>query len=316
LPEAEERAKATARKIGVPHLIVDAQQEFYEAVVQYFVEEYAAGRTPNPCCKCNARFRLAFMLHLAESLGASKVATGHYARMVGEPLCLARALDLSKDQSYVLAEVDPSILRQCVFPVGSLTKPQVRTMAREAGLESADSAESQEICFIPDNDYRRFLRERIGELPGEIVDTEGRVVGFHRGTYNFTVGQRRGVGIAKGRPLYVVDIDARARRVVVGERSSALVGRIELEDIVWHRSPRQELLKVQVRSTGEAVPAKLSADGKTILLLEAAVGVAPGQTAVVYENGLVCLAGTICSTSRWEGSTESTTLPVVRGPVI
>ncbi|MCX8032844.1 MAG: tRNA 2-thiouridine(34) synthase MnmA [Thermoleophilia bacterium] len=296
-PEAEKRAKAAAEKIGVPHLIVDAEKEFYEAVVKYFVAEYARGRTPNPCCKCNARFRFAFMLRVAESLGIRQVATGHYARLVGEARRLARAADLSKDQSYVLAEVAPSILQRFVFPVGILTKSKVRSIARTAGLGDLVGPESQEICFVPDNDYRRFLRERIGEMPGEIVDTKGNVLGFHSGTYNFTVGQRRGVGVSCGEPVYVVAIDAPARRVVVGTRSQAQVRRIELEDVVWHRSPSEEQLRVQVRSTGESVPAKLLADGRTVLLLEPAVGVAPGQTAVVYENELVCLAGTICSTS-------------------
>ncbi len=172
-PENVRRARRVAHSLGLPHISVDARSAFYDSVVEYFVAEYARGRTPNPCAKCNSRIRLGLLVDVAGRLGLERVATGHYARLVGSPPRLARGVDQSKDQSYVLAEVAPEILERMVFPLGEMRKPDVRALAAEAGLEGHSAPESQEICFVPDDDHRGFLAERLGELPGDIVDTSG-----------------------------------------------------------------------------------------------------------------------------------------------
>jgi tRNA-specific 2-thiouridylase len=297
-PEAVHRAKAVAHRLGVPHLIVDAGDGFYSQVVQYFVDEYGEGRTPNPCVKCNSRVRFGLLLNIAYRLGLARIATGHYARFMGEPPGLARGADRSKDQSYVLAEVDPGLLRQTIFPLGEMTKGEVRTMAAHAGLEGHSTPESQEICFIPDDDHRRFLRERLGERPGPIVDQEGRQLGRHSGVYNFTIGQRKGLGIASEDPLYVVGLDAERREVVVGPVAEIGAGRITVGGPVYHRPGIVGRPTIQWRSSGGAVPAHL-ADPETIVLEEPATGVSPGQTVVVYDGETVVMAGTILSTEQW-----------------
>jgi len=296
--ESLERARSVAETLGIPHLMVDARESFHTAVVEYFVREYERGRTPNPCVKCNSRFRFGLLSDIARREGLAYVATGHYARVIGDPPALARGLDPAKDQSYVLAEVGPEVLARCVFPLGAMTKADVRARAERAGLPGYATPESQEICFIPDDDHRRFLRERLGERPGALVDTSGRSLGQHSGTYNFTIGQRKRLGIATDGSLYVVDISAERHEVVVGQASSLAVGAIEVADTVRHRAGHTEGLTVQWRSTGGALPARLTGP-ETIALDEPALGVSPGQTAVAYDGDLVVLAGTIVSTSPW-----------------
>ncbi len=301
-PENVGRARRVAHSLGIPHLALDAAQAFYRDVVEYFISEYAAGRTPNPCAKCNSRVRLGVLLEAAQRLGLSRVATGHYARMTGMPPRLARGVDPRKDQSYVLAEVSPAILEHVLFPLGEMHKPEVRERAARAGLEGHSAPESQEICFVPDDDHRRFLRERLGDLPGDIVDTEGRILGRHEGTYNFTIGQRKGLRVAAGDPRYVVAIEAPHRRVVAGTARDAEIGAVSTAGLVWHRSPSGRPLTIQVRSAGAALPAGemiVAGDQMTVSLREPAAGVAPGQTAVVYEAGNVVVAGTITSTREW-----------------
>lgn len=294
--EAQERASSVARLVGVPHLVVDAQHEFYRTVVRYFIEEYASGRTPNPCCKCNARFRFRLFADIARSLGLEWVATGHYARIAGDPWGLARGIDRQKDQSYVLAEVAPELLERCLFPLGGLLKTEVQSYAEEWGLANVVSQESQEICFIPDDDYRRFLRAHLGERPGLIVDRGGRVLGQHRAVYDYTVGQRRGLKLdSAGRPLYVVEIMSDRATVVVGESDEALVREVRLGGVVSHRAPRPGPVEVQLRSNGGTARATLRGLDR-VVLSKPVCGVAPGQTAVVYQEGLVVLAGTILST--------------------
>ncbi len=207
-------------------------------------------------------------------------------------------MDAEKDQSYVLAEVEPEVLRQVVFPLGEMRKAEVRARAAAAGLECHEAPESQEICFVPDDNYRRFLRERLGVRPGAIVDLEGREIGRHAGTYNFTIGQRKGLGIASEEPLYVVALDAGRQQVVVGSMRDIAVGRMTISDVVHHSETTGEVRTVQWRSTGGAVPAHL-ADEETIVLEEPATGVSPGQTAVVYDGEAVSLAGDIRSTEAW-----------------
>ncbi len=315
-PEAVDRARRTAHSLGIPHLTVDASEAFHREVVGYFVEEYGKGRTPNPCTKCNARLRFGLMLEIAERLGLSRIATGHYARLGGSPPGLMRGLDRSKDQSYVLAEVPPEMLRRVVFPLGRMTKMEVKGMASEAGLEAHGVPESQEICFVADDDHKRFLRERLGDRPGMVVDREGRQIGRHSGTYNFTVGQRKGLGIASPAPLYVVGVEVERALVVAGSAEECQVGEVVLEGLVRHRPGSVGPATIQVRSSGPAVPARLPedervaeevprADQVSILLGEPASGVAPGQTAVMYDGETVVLAGTIRSTVRWADRSRS-----------
>ena len=311
-PETVRRARRVAHSLGIPHITLDLSGLFYEQVVCYFVESYRGGATPNPCAKCNARVRFAAMLGLAERLGLSQVATGHYARMIGEPPALARGVDRSKDQSYVLAEVDPQILRRVLFPLGEMTKPEVRALAAVAGLEGHEAPESQEICFVADDDHRRFLRERLGELPGDVVDSAGRRLGGHRGVYNFTIGQRKGLGLSHPEACFVLRLDARTRQVVVGLESELQTCLMSVGDLTWHRPAPMGGLAAQVRSGGNATPASLRAaepaeggvpgkvgfegDVLNVVFDPPASAVAPGQTAVVYDGETVVVAGTIVRT--------------------
>jgi tRNA-specific 2-thiouridylase len=219
----------------------------------------------------------------------------------------AVAAMLLRDQGYQVTGVtlalwsDPeSRDERTGAPLQNLTKGEVRTAATRAGLSSRDEAESQEICFIPDDDHRRFLRERLGEQPGNIVDDRGRVLAGHLGTYNYTIGQRKGLGIAGALPMYVVDIRADTREVVVGTSVELGMGAVRLGEVVHHRPLTGRDVTVQLRSSGASLPAEV-VDGKTIVLLEPATGIAPGQTAVVYEGDEVILAGTVVSTERWAG---------------
>jgi tRNA-specific 2-thiouridylase len=286
------KAKAIADHLGIPHYSVDKIEEFRGKVVDYFVSEYAVGRTPNPCAKCNARLRFGALLAVAERLGASALATGHYARLTGDPRRLSRGLDRQKDQSYVLAEVDPALLERCIFPLGEMTKPQVRRIAADIGLADLVSEESQEICFVPGDDYRVFLRERIGERPGTIVDEDGNVLGLHSGTYNYTVGQRKGLGGGGGQPLYVSSVDVDRAEVVATAHGGEGVQVIGFALSAVHREQHSGGVSVQLRSMGGPLPGRLLGLD-TIILDEPARNVAPGQTVVVYEGDDVVVGGTI-----------------------
>lgn len=299
-PETILRARRVAHRLDMPHVTVDLRGEFRRTVVEHFVKEYAGARTPNPCVTCNSMLRFSALVELADRLGIDKVATGHYARLLRSPPRLHRALDPAKDQAYVLAGVAPELLERVVFPLGHLEKPRVRELARKAGLEVHDAEESQEICFIPDDDYRRFLAERLGNAPGPIIDREGRRLGTHDGAYRFTIGQRKGLGLAAPRPLYVSDIRADGA-IVVGPREDLLVDQVELRDVVRHSTPKNdEGLTVQLRSSGLVVPVSLKEEGAgvTLRLKAEAAGVARGQAGVVFEGDQVVLAGTIHRTAR------------------
>jgi tRNA-specific 2-thiouridylase len=263
--------------------------------VEYFVAEYGRGSTPNPCAKCNSRLRFGLLLSVAHRLGLELVATGHYARLLGEPAVLSRGVDPVKDQSYVLAEVSPETLRQCIFPLGAMTKPEVRAVAEQAVLAERISPESQEICFVPDDDYRFFLRQRMGERPGDIVDMTGKPLGRHTGTYNFTIGQRKGLGIGFHSALQVVALDADRALVIVGPPEAGGVGALELTDVTVHQSVPVGSVTVQLRSQGRPLPARVEGE-RRVVLERPEGGVAPGQTAVVYDGDRVVLAGTIAAT--------------------
>jgi tRNA-specific 2-thiouridylase len=294
-PEAVLAARATCHRLSLPHVTLDLREEFRRAVVEPFVRGYAAGQTPNPCIRCNGSFRFAELLAFAERAGADRLATGHYARIVEHRgrLLLARAADPAKDQSYMLARLDPRFLERIWFPLGEQGKDETRAEAARAGLEVASRAESQEACFLAGGDYRDFLeRHGLDSADGPIVDEDGLEVGRHSGFWRFTPGQRRGLGVATGEPVFALRSDPRTNTVVVGARS-ALATRE-----VWVRGRLHvavERAEVKLRYRSPAVGADVvPADGGFRLTLDApAYGVAAGQAAVLYEEGAVVGAGTI-----------------------
>jgi tRNA-specific 2-thiouridylase len=302
-PEAVIGARALAHSMGFPHITLDLQDEFHDAVVGNFLAEHERGRTPNPCVRCNGLVRFDAMLALADRIGAEALVTGHYVRIDEDedgPL-LARAVDRDKDQSYMLAGLDPEQLARVRFPLGQLTKPEVRALAREAGLPVADKRESQDLCFLSGTSRERFLARhgRITERRGKIVDTAGRVLGGHRGHTRFTVGQRKGLGIATGEPLYVKATDAATNTVVVGRRSELAVCRVEVHPATLYRDgPRVNGVKLRYRSS--AIPCRIASEGERGVVVELADtvhGIAPGQTACFMEGDRVVGYGTIAAAS-------------------
>ena len=294
-PAAVAAARTTCHALGVPHVTVDLREEFVDAVVDPFVDGYEAGETPNPCIRCNGSFRFDELVAFAERAGAQSLWTGHYARIVerdGHPL-VARGVDPAKDQSYMLATVDPRLLDRVRFPLGEQTKEETRAEAARAGLVAANRAESQEACFLGGDDYRAFL-ERRGLLSrdGEVVDGDGKVVGRHRGYWRYTAGQRRGLGLAAERPLYVVRTEREANRVVVGSRDSTAIRSVRVDGRLYAQVERGE---AKLRYRSPAVPASVSTEngGFTLELDEPVHAVAPGQAAVVYDEDAVVAAGVI-----------------------
>ena len=297
-PEAVIAARETCHALGVPHVTLDLREEFRRAVVRRFVDGYARGETPNPCTRCNGGFRFAQLLAFAVRAGAARLATGHYARIVehrGRRL-LARAADLAKDQTYMLGTLDPNRLDRIWFPLGDGTKAETRAEAAAAGLAVAARAESQEACFLAGGDYREFLaREGIAAAEGTIVDEEGRPLGLHRGHWRFTPGQRRGLDVSVGAPVYALTVNARTNTVVVGPRESLARRIVEVEGTLYSPVHRAEA-KLRYRSPGVVADVARTGPGRLSLNLDEPVhAVAPGQTAVLYENDVVVGAGTIVS---------------------
>lgn len=296
-------ARRVADRLGIPFYVWDLAARFEEDVIEDFVAEYAAGRTPNPCLRCNERIKFAALLDKAVALGFDAVATGHYARVVeGATRELHRSADSAKDQSYVLGVLDADQLARCFFPLGDSTKAQVRAEAAERGFAVARKPDSHDICFIPDGDTRAWLTRRLGEQPGDLVTPDGEVIGRHSGTYGFTIGQRRGLGLERGtldgEPRFVVAIDAPRRQVVVGTADLLGVDVIEADHARWCGSPPSGPVRVgaQVRAHGEEVPATAypSPGGRLRVELDRRVrGVAPGQSVVVYDGTRVLGSGLI-----------------------
>ena len=294
-PEAVIAARATCHRLGLPHVTLDLREEFRRAVVEPFVRGYAAGLTPNPCIGCNGSFRFAELLAFADRAGAGRLATGHYARIVERDgrLLLARAADERKDQSYMLARLDARFLGRLWFPLGEQGKEETRAEAARAGLEAASRGESQEACFLAGGDYRDFLaRHGLEAEDGPIVDADGRELGRHGGFWRFTPGQRKGLGVSTGEPLYALRSDGATNTVVVGPRA-ALATRVVHVRGRLHVPVGRAKAKLRYRSP--AVPATVDAteSGFTLELETPAYGVAPGQAAVLYDGGAVVGAGTI-----------------------
>lgn len=303
-----EDARRVAGTLGIPYYVLDATDEFRRGIVDPFIDEYAAGRTPNPCIECNRVIKFAQLLGWAEELGCDLVVTGHYARVVEteDRYRLLRGADPRKDQSYVLYMLGQQELAKVRFPVGSQTKAATRRLADTLDLRTAYKQDSQDICFV-DGDYRSFLRRHNPDAfrAGPIVDTDGTVVSTHDGIGNFTIGQRKGLGVAFGEARYVVDMDPATATVTIGRRSEASFSGVKLGSPTWvdRVPPVGSPVDVQLRAHGAAKPAMLDADGVTVRFDEPREAVAAGQAAVLYDGDMMLGGGTIIETFRVPGDT-------------
>jgi tRNA-specific 2-thiouridylase len=288
-------ARDVAARLGIPHYVLDYETRFRERVIEPFARAYIAGETPVPCIACNQRIKFADLFETARDLGADVLATGHYvvSRDSGAGRrALYRAADSERDQSYFLFATTHEQLAMLRFPLGGLPKARVRELARAQGLAIAEKADSQDICFVPSGRYSQMIERLMpgAAVPGDIVHVDGRVLGRHSGIIHYTIGQRRGIGVAAGEPLYVTALDAASARVVVGPREALAMRRIRLRDVNWlgdepldALGPRGLEIAVRVRSTREPTPARLTRDGE-VELLEAETGVSPGQACVFYAS--------------------------------
>ena len=310
-PDDLHDARRVADQLGIPHYVVNLKKAFEEEVVNNFIEEYLRGRTPNPCIHCNDRIKFGFLLRKAVELGAKALATGHYARIMRAPhvphrkeerYLLLRGKDRNKDQSYFLFTLTQEQMDKVIFPLGGKFKVEVRQQALKLGLRVAEKAESQEVCFIPDDDYRRFLEARKGKgilKPGEIVDRQGKVLGSHQGLHSFTIGQRRGLGIASSYPYYVLALDGESNRVVVGRKDELQAFGLVAGGMNWisflELEGEVEAL-VQIRYRHPGVPAVISPLGEGKVRADFQIpqkSVTPGQAAVFYRGDEVLGGGWI-----------------------
>jgi tRNA-specific 2-thiouridylase len=303
-PEAVLGARAVAHSLGIPHLTLDLEEEFRRRVVGTFLSGYGAGATPNPCIVCNGEVRIAAMIDLAERLGAEYLVTGHYARIVddGSGLLLAAGSDRNKDQSYMLAALPPALLDRLRFPLTELTKPEVREIAARHDLLVAKKPESQDLCFLAGQGKEKFLRRHGGlrDREGAVLDRSGSPVGRHRGHHNFTVGQRRGIGVSSPEPLYVVATDAAANTVTVGPRAELATSRVTIRDAVLHRDgERVDAVKLRYRATPISASVSEAASGRhaelDVDLGESFDAASPGQAAVLLSGEAIVGHGTIAA---------------------
>ncbi len=303
-------ARRVAQQIGIPYYVVNHEERFERDVIRPFVEEYVSGRTPIPCSLCNNHLKFDQLLIVAQQIGASRVATGHYARVAFDDArgrwLLKRPADSSKDQTYFLFGLTQEQLGRTIFPLGEMTKPEVRELARHHGLALAEKPDSQEICFVPGGDYKRFIDaylaeqgEALPETAGDLVTTNGEVIGEHSGIHNFTVGQRKGLGVAMGSPLYVIQISGANKQVIVGGEENLYsrtlrarrVNLIAVDDL---REPMRASVKIRHRH--EPAPAMIEKSGADEILVtfdEPQRAITPGQAAVFYDGEIVVGGGWI-----------------------
>lgn len=290
-----EDGRRVADRMGIPFYSLNLQQEF-DQIIDYFVDEYTAGRTPNPCVMCNNWIKFGKLFDYADSVGAEFVATGHYARLepnaAGGPPRLLRGVDEQKDQSYVLFGIEPRCLSRMLLPIGGFEKPKIRELATQIGLRVADKKDSQEICFVTSGKHAEFVRDRQGEeidTAGEIVTTDGAVVGKHPGIEGFTIGQRRGLRVALGDPRFVVRIEPETRRVVIGEKHELAVQRLTAQRSNWlvdmPAGPRRCLAQIRYNSSAQPATVELLEGNRLVVEFdEPTYGVAPGQAVVCYDD--------------------------------
>ena len=299
-------ARSVADRLGIPHYVFDVEREFTRDVIDDFVREYASGRTPNPCVRCNGNTKFRDLLRRGAMLGCDAIATGHYARMGagadGRPVLL-RGVDAKKDQSYFLWALPPEILPQLMFPLGELTKPEVRDKARELGLTTAEKPESMEICFVPTGNYVDVLEKRLEPghaalAPGKLVTTSGEVIGEHGGYARYTVGQRKGLPGGRGLPIYVLGSRPETREVVVGGLDVLERRDVTIAELNWLARPPESgaRIQVQIRSRATAVAATVHAlrdDAIELVLDDPQRAVTPGQSAVLFDGAVVLGGGRI-----------------------
>ena len=322
-PQAVADARGVAHALGFPHYVVDEADQFEQTVINYFASEYQAGRTPNPCVMCNEKLKFGSLWQKAEALGCDYIATGHYAIIEhrDDRAVLRKGVDPRKDQSYFLFSLRQEQLQRALTPLGTMSKPEIREIARSLGLKVADKIDSQEICFVPGNDYKAFLRSHLGESEfhrGEIYDVAGNFLGEHEGIELFTIGQRKGLPGGSPRPRYVVDLDAETNRVIVGDVEDLITKEFEVDRVNWiggveaavpsrkvsvdaredtrpYASEVEAVVKIRYSHPG--TPATLTPfnGGRArIRLLEPQKAVTPGQAAVFYDGDIVVGGGWIC----------------------
>src|SRR5579859_4088544 len=304
-PQAVTDARAVCHKLGIPYYLIDEAAEFQKHVIRYFADEYKAGRTPNPCVMCNQNLKFGRLIDRADQLGAQYIATGHFARVEKSPdgarTLLRRGSDLRKDQSYFLFSLRQDQLARAMLPLGDKTKSDTREVARHCQLKTADKEESMEICFVPDNDYGRFLQQAklVERHRGEIVDLQGQVLGHHEGIEFYTIGQRKGLGLSSLKPLYVIELDAAANRVIVGDDSALERDEFVAERCNWiaFENPRETLratVKVRYAHAGSAATLTPLSGGRVNVKLDVPQrAITPGQAAVFYDDDLVLGGGWI-----------------------
>lgn len=304
-PQAIADARGVAHSLGIPHYVVDEADQFERLVIDYFSSEYRAGRTPNPCVMCNEKLKFGNLWSKAAALGCDYIATGHYAIIEhsGDRAVLRKGLDARKDQSYFLFSLRQPQLRRALAPLGKMTKPQIREIAHSLGLKVADKIDSQEICFVPDNDYKAFLRSHLGENEfhrGEIYDIAGNFLGEHGGIELFTIGQRRGLPGGALQPRYVVDLDPATNRVIVGDADDLVTDEFEIDRVNWHPVTSQHddelecTTKIRYSHPGTRATLTRLEDGRAhVRLHDPQRAVTPGQAAVFYDDDIVLGGGWI-----------------------
>jgi tRNA-specific 2-thiouridylase len=309
-PQAVTDARAVCHKLGIPYYLIDEAAEFQKHVIQYFADEYKAGRTPNPCVMCNQNLKFGRLIQRADQLGAQYVATGHFARLEKDPdsgrTLLKRGRDLRKDQSYFLFSLRQDQLARALFPLGQKTKSDTREVARHCQLKTADKEESMEICFVPDNNYGKFLEQAklVERHQGEIVSLQGEVLGHHEGIEFYTIGQRKGLGISSPKPLYVLELDPENNRVIVGDDSGLEEDAFMADRCNWipFETPRKSFeatVKIRYNHPGAAALVTPLSGGKVSVKLKVSQrAITPGQAAVFYQDDLVLGGGWITRAPR------------------